>query len=78
MLHSDPGDGLVGHVSVKVVVRIIVGRFNGAGVLYDCRSPLTGVAADETIKVFETKSDRPEIKWTVLAGVPLRDIVVFV
>ena len=76
MLHPNPVNGLIGHVAIEVVVWIAVGRFNRSSILYNRWRPLAGVTTDKTVEVLEAKSNRPEIKRTGLAGVPVRDVVV--
>jgi len=48
-------NGVVGDISIEEIVFLVVRRFSGFNVLEQGRSPLAGVAAEETIEVFETQ-----------------------
>ena len=76
VLHAQPGDRLVSHVCVEVVVGIVVRRLDRPRVLDERRRPLIGVAADEAIEIFKAEADRPKIERTRLARLPVGHVVV--
>ena len=69
-------NGVVGHILIEEIVFLVVRRFDGFNVLEQRRSPLAGVAAEETVEVLEAKPAWPQIKRPGLTAVPVWDIVV--
>jgi hypothetical protein len=51
--HADARDGVIGHIFIEVVSRIIVWRFNRLNIFIQGRRPLTRVAADEAVEILE-------------------------
>src|SRR5271169_1230554 len=74
--HLNAGDGMVGHILIEEVIRLVVWRFDWFYVLKQGWCPLAGVASDESIEILETQTCRPQIKWARLAAVPVRDVVI--
>ena len=75
--HLNTGDGVVGHILIKEIIRLLVWRFDWFNILKQGRCPLAGVASDESIEILEAQTCRPQIKWAGLAALPVGDVVIF-
>ena len=75
LLELHPGDGLVGHVGHEVVARVVRRRDPGHTVI-DRRSPLVGLAAEETVELVEARARRPAVGRPGDADLPRRGLVV--
>ena len=74
--HLNAVDGVVGHIFIEEIIRLVVWRFDWFDVLKQSRRPLACVASDESIEILESQTCRPQIKWASLAAVPVRDVVI--
>ena len=57
--HLNAGDGVIRHILVKEIVWLIVWRLYRLDVLVERGRPLAGVAAQETIEIFEAQTRGP-------------------
>ena len=69
-------DGVVGHAGDQVPARLACKRVDLGGVAKQVRLPLVGVAADETIEVFEAHARGPLVEGAGLTGSEGGDVMV--
>ena len=74
----EPPDGVVGHRGHEVprAVRLALEGINLGRVAEEIRLPLVGVAAHESVEVFEAHAGRPLVEWSGLTALEGRCIVI--
>ena len=77
MLHAYPVNRMICEVSVENVIGIALVWFNWLRAFKKCRTPLIGIAADETVKVVKSEPSGPEIKRPGLARLPVGNVMIF-
>src|SRR5215475_12578177 len=75
MLHPHPGNCLIGEIDVQNVVGVAEIRLDRRRVFIQRWMPLVAVAAEESIKMLEAETSRPQVERTRLARHPVRYIV---
>src|SRR5215469_12771034 len=70
-------DGIIGHRRRQIPARMTDVGINIGGVAEQIRLPLIRIAPDKAVKVFKAHAVRPLIKWTSLASLECRRIVIF-
>src|SRR5215469_3463929 len=77
VLHAYPVNRMIREVSVENVIGIALVWFDWLCTFEQRRTPLIGIATDETVKVVKSEPCGPEIKRPGLAGLPVGNIMIF-